>query len=232
MPVWDKFLTDRDKAHLEATGSGSRARKGFGKKPALLIIDDYYSVLGTEREEILDSVKKWPMSTGMEGWEAIDRTKELLASARANGIPVIYSVGMGSEFPSPWARGGGGGSRLTAEQNAIANKIVDEIAPIAGEVVLKKASASAFWGTPLVAHLQFNGIDTVICCGETTSGCVRASVVDGCTYRFYMGVVEECTFDRTEASHAINLFDMNQKYADVVPLSEAVGYFDMVGESR
>src|SRR5438045_1389287 len=61
MPVWDNFLTDRDKAHLEATGSVNRRRKGIGKKPALLIVDDYYSVLGTEREDILESVKKWPM---------------------------------------------------------------------------------------------------------------------------------------------------------------------------
>jgi hypothetical protein len=58
---------------------------------------------------------------------------------------------------------------------------------------------------------------------------VRASVVDGATFRFNMGVVEECTFDRTEASHYINLFDMHQKYADVISLSEAVDYFDRVG---
>ena len=64
----------------------------------------------------------------------------------------------------------------------------------------------------------------MIACGETTSGCVRASVVDGCTSRFRMGVVEECTFDRTEASHAVNLFDMNQKYADVLQLDEIVDW--------
>jgi maleamate amidohydrolase len=232
MAVWDAFLTERDQEHLKITGSGSRPRKGFGERPALLIIDDYYSVLGTEREDILESVKKWPMSTGLEGWEAIDRTVELLASARANQIPVIFATGMGADFPSPWAGRNGGGRRLTPEQEEIAFKIVDEIAPIPGELVIKKASASAFWGTPLVGHLTFNGIDTVITCGETTSGCVRASVVDGCTFRYRMGVVEECTFDRTEASHAINLFDMNQKYADVLGLAETIQYFDMIGESR
>jgi maleamate amidohydrolase len=231
MAVWDAFLTERDKAHLEATGSGSRPKKGFGERPALLIIDDYYSVLGTEREDILESVKKWPMSCGLEGWEAIDRTKELLAAARANNIPVIFATGMG-DFPSPWAgrTGGGGPSKLTPEQQEIAFKIVDEIAPQPGELIIKKASPSAFWGTPLIGHLVYHNIDTVITCGETTSGCVRASVVDGCTSRFRMGVVEECTFDRTEASHAVNLFDMNQKYADVIPLADAVAYFDMIGE--
>src|SRR6202043_589881 len=109
------------------------------------------------------------------------------------------------------------------------NVIVDEIAPQDGDLVIQKAAASVFHGTPLLFHLNYYGIDTIVACGETTSGCVRASVVDGATFRFRMGVVEECTFDRTEVSHAINLFDMNQKYADVVPLAEALAYFDTIG---
>jgi len=72
--------------------------------------------------------------------------------------------------------------------------------------------------------LNYLSIDTIITCGESTSGCVRASVVDGCTNRYRMIVVEECVFDRHEAAHAINLFDMNQKYADVVSLAEALEY--------
>ena len=64
------------------------------------------------------------------------------------------------------------------------------------------------------------GVDTIITCGESTSGCVRASVVDGCTNRYRMIVVEECVFDRHQATHALNLFDMDQKYADVLPLAE------------
>src|SRR5207253_10369226 len=102
--------------------------------------------------------------------------------------------------------------------------------PLPGEAVLKKLSPSAFWGTPLVGHLNQLGIDTVITVGESTSGCVRASVVDGTTYRFRMIVVEEGVFDRHEACHAINLFDMNQKYADVVPLEQALAYLDAVAE--
>jgi len=234
MPIWDEFLTEQDKAHLVAAGMASQPRKGFGEKPALLIIDDYYSVLGTTPEPILESVKTWPMSCGLEGWEAIYQTQTLLASARANGIPVIFATGYGDDWPTPWNGRGNPGTRreLTPEQKKIAVKIVDEIAPIEGELVVRKASASAFYGTPLIAHLVYLGVDTVVACGETTSGCVRASVVDGATNRFRMGVVEECTYDRTQASHAINLFDMNQKYADVVPLAEAVAYFDMIGEGR
>jgi len=100
--------------------------------------------------------------------------------------------------------------------------IIDEVAPIPGEAVLHKSSPSAFWGTPLMGHLNYLGVDTIITCGESTSGCVRASVVDGCTNRYRMIVVEECVFDRHQATHAINLFDMNQKYADVLPLAEVL----------
>jgi maleamate amidohydrolase len=232
MAVWDQFLTERDKEHLIASERGERPFKAFGKRPALLIIDDYYGVLGTQPEDILESVKTWPSSCGLEGWEAINRTQELLASARANKIPVIFVTGLGKEFPAQWGNHEKGSTKLTAEQQEISLKIPDEIAPQPGELVIKKASPSAFWGTPLIGHLIYNQIDTVIACGETVSGCLRASVVDGCTYRFTMGVVEECSFDRTQASHAMNLFDMHQKYAKVITMPEAVQYFDTIGESR
>ena len=105
-------------------------------------------------------------------------------------------------------------------------EIIDEIKPFPGEAVIRKSSPSVFWGTPLVGHLKALDVDTIITCGESTSGCVRASVVDGSTNRYRMIVVEECVFDRTEASHAINLFDLNQKYADVLPLAEVLHYLD------
>ncbi len=230
---WEAYLTPRDREHLAASGWTKKEPFGFGKNPVCLVIDDYYSVLGTVREPIMESIKKWPMSTGLEGWEAIDKTVELLRAARGNGVPVIYVHGFDKGFV-PWGRRAKQErlSNLSAEERALANQIVDEIAPQGGELVLEKAAASAFHGTPLVFHLNYYGIDTVIACGETTSGCVRASVVDGATYRYAMGVVEECTFDRTQASHYINLFDMNQKYADVVSLSEAVAYFDGIGAAK
>ena len=229
MAIWDAFLTERDKEHLAVSGLEARAYLPFGRKPALLIVDDYYSVLGTTPEPILESVKTWPMSCGLEGWEAIYRTQELLEAARSAGIPIVFATGL-DDFPSPWGMRENGPSKLTPEQKEISFKIVEELAPRPNELVIRKAAASAFWGTPLAGHLVYNGVDTIITCGETTSGCVRASVIDGSMCRFRMGVVEECTFDRTEASHAINLFDMHQKYAKVIPLAEAIAYFDSVGE--
>jgi maleamate amidohydrolase len=229
---WDPYLTARDHAHIGATQWSKKGPEGFGRKPVCLVIDDYYSVLGREREPILESVKKWPSSCGLEGWAAIDKTVDLLRAARANDVEVIYVHGL--EGFVPWGRDAKRErlSHLSAEERAMANVIIDEIAPQSGELVLQKAAASAFQGTPLVFHLNYNEIDTVIACGETTSGCVRASVVDGATYRFRMGVVEDCCFDRTEASHYINLFDMNQKYADVVSLGDAMAYFDSIGAAK
>jgi maleamate amidohydrolase len=217
---------------MEATGWTKRGPRGFGTNPVCLVIDDYYSVLGLERLPILESVKKWPSSCGLEGWAAIDKTVDLLRSARANEIPIIYVHGM--EGFVPWSRDKRRDmlAHLPPEERAMANVIVDEIAPQSGDLVLQKAAASAFHGTPLLFHLNYYGVDTIVACGETTSGCVRASVVDGATYRFRMGVVEECTFDRTEASHYINLFDMNQKYADVVSLETATGYFGEIGAKK
>jgi nicotinamidase-related amidase len=117
---------------------------------------------------------------------------------------------------------------LPEEWRRRAYEIVEEIAPQPGDLVIQKEAPSIFHGTPFLFHLNYEGIDTLIVGGESTSGCVRASVVDGATYRFHMQVVEECVFDRTQASHWMNLFDMNAKYADVIKLTEAIEYMDSI----
>jgi Amidases related to nicotinamidase len=218
---WEPFLSERDKLH--DLQWGKKELSGFGEKPALLLIDIYYSVLGLKREPIFESMKTWPSSTGLEGWAAVDKTAELLAVARESGIPVVHIKGLQSGI-KPWIHRKRGPSAMPEELKRKGTEIVAEVAPIAGEVVIEKTAPSAFQGTPLAFHLQSLGIDTVIVCGETTSGCVRASVVDAATARFKVGVVAECVFDRTEASHYMNLYDMHQKYADVVPLETAKAY--------
>jgi len=218
---WENYLSERDKIHDQQWGKTELS--GFGEKPALLLIDMYYSVVGLKREPIFESMKTWPGSMGLEGWEAVDKTAELLAVARECGIPVIHIKGLQAGI-KPWVHRKRGPSKLSPEMQQKGTQICDEVAPIAGEVVLEKTAPSAFQGTPLTFHLQSLGIDTLICCGESTSGCVRASVVDGATHRFKMGVVSECVYDRTEASHYMNLYDMHQKYADVIDLDMAKSY--------
>ncbi len=223
---WETYMSERDKKHDELWGK--KELYGFGERPALLLIDIYYSVLGTKREPIFESMKQWPSSTGLEGWEAVDKTAELLAVARENGIPVIHIKGLHSGV-NHWGRRKRRQVDMSPELRQKGTEIVDEVKPLPGELVIEKASPSAFHGTPLTFQLVSLGIDTVICCGETTSGCVRASVVDGATQRFRMGVVADCVFDRTEASHYMNLYDMHNKYADVVSLGDAKSYFTSIG---
>ena len=98
--------------------------------------------------------------------------------------------------------------------------------------LLLKTAPSAFFGTLLTPLLIREGVDTIIVVGESTSGCVRATVVDGKSYRFKVIVPEECVFDRDEAPHAINLFDMDQKYADVIPLEQVLAYLDEIAPAR
>ncbi|TVY07904.1 isochorismatase family protein [Paenibacillus cremeus] len=222
---WQAFLSERDKEHDKLWGK--KALAGFGEKPALVLIDIYYSVLGLKREPIFESMKLWPSSTGLEGWAAVDRTAVLLVAARESGIPVIHVKGMSGI--EPWVRRKREKNpAMTEELRKLGMEIVEEVKPLPGELVIEKSAPSAFHGTPLLFQLVALGVDTVICAGETTSGCVRASVVDGATYRFKMGVVDECCFDRTEASHHMNLYDMHQKYADVVDLDYAVNYFNRI----
>ena len=118
-----------------------------------------------------------------------------------------------------------------ADRRRRAYDIVDEVAPLPGEMVFRKAAPSGFFGTPLAPHLNYLRADTVLIAGESTSGCVRATVVDGHSYRFRMAVVEECVFDRHQATHALNLFDMDQKYADVLSIEEVLPAIRSAGKT-
>ena len=223
--IWDRFLTEQDKAHV---GMKPPKPTGFGKKPALLLIDLYRWVFGDKPEPVLESIKNWPGSCGMAGWNAVPHIQALLKTAREARIPIVHVTGLAGSGVDEWSfrrhegRGKPGPEMLDRERRKF--DIIDEVEPLPGEVVLRKSAPSAFWGTPLIGHLNQLGVDTIITVGESTSGCVRASVVEGTTYRFRMIVVEEGVFDRHEACHAVNLFDMNQKYADVLPLAEVTKY--------
>lgn len=226
---WERFFTERDKEHDKLWGK--KELSGFGSNPALVLIDMYYSVVGLTREPIFESMKTWPGSMGLEGWAAVDKTAELLAVARETGIPVVHIKGLNNGM-KPWIHRKRGPSTMSAEMRLKGEQICDEVAPIAGEIVIEKTAPSAFQGTPLTYHLIAMGIDTVIMCGESTSGCVRASAVDAATHRYRVGVVSDCVYDRTEASHFMNLYDMHQKYADVVDAEAAKAYFGKTGTVR
>ena len=114
----------------------------------------------------------------------------------------------------------------TAGSNLDGNTIVAEIAPQPQDIVIEKLKPSVFFGTPLLSHLVLLGADSLIVAGTTTSGCVRATVVDAFSNNYRVAIVEEGCFDRSQASHALSLCDMNAKYADVFRLEETLAYIE------
>lgn len=224
---WDRFLTQQDREVLAAAGRVKTEQYGLGERPALLLVDFYYASLGKERLPIVEAVRKWPMACGSDGWEAVDQAAKLLEMARVAEIPVVHITLL--DFPTPWARGEVAVSaERTSDELDDAYEIIPEVAPTNHELVIRKTAPSAFQGTPLSFFLAARNIDSVIVCGESTSGCVRATVVDAVTQRFKVGIVEDACFDRTESSHWINLFDMDQKYGDVLTTDQALKYISEV----
>lgn len=224
--IWDRFLDDQEKAWLLTRPD---RRVGMGRRPGLMLVDLYRGGFGDVAEPLVESSKKWPWSCGLNGWRALPFIQSLLLESRRLKIPIIHIT---MRDPSDGLLGWNEGIHRSDEVRLVATgsdeaalrrsiKIVDELSPLGGETVIEKAAPSAFCGTPLLAHLRQLEIDTLFVAGMSTSGCVRATVVDGAAYRMRMLVVEECVFDRIEASHAISLFDIHQRYGDVISLAEA-----------
>ncbi|MBI4493942.1 MAG: isochorismatase family protein [Chloroflexi bacterium] len=206
-----------------------RRPRTLGQRPALLLIDLYNAVYGDRREPLAQGRQRFPSHCGLAAWDALEPTQALLARARQAQLPIFHTT--------VEARPEAVLERFTAtkrppgqtQTNAVWNyTFVEPLAPVPGEVVIYKQRASGFFGTPLEAHLRMLGVDTLLVAGESTSGCVRASVVDAYSHGFQVGVVEECTFDRSELCHKVNLFDLHHKYADVLHLEAALAYLDEV----
>ncbi len=227
MACWDEFLTDRDRAVFAKSGYGGR--QGFGRSPALLVVDVTYAFVGDHAEPILHAVERYRTACGEEGWASVDHIRTLLETARGAGVPVVYTRGIdrrGDDDAGRWASKNARAREDYRADRSRGKEIVTPIAPQQGDVVIAKAKPSAFFGTPLLSYLIGWQVDTLLVAGGTTSGCVRATVVDAFSYNFRVAVVAEACFDRGQASHAISLFDMQAKYADVVSASDALAYLN------
>lgn len=213
---WDGIVPSDEQKTYEAAGFGRRA--GFGSKPALLIIDVQNRSIGTSPQPIHEAIKEYPTSCGEVGWAAVEHIASILKDFRARGWPVIYP------FVSP---------KESFDKGRISDRVpsvmgiqrrgydfVEKVAPVEGDILLPKKHPSAFFGTPLASYLIEAGVDTLVVTGVTTSGCIRATVIDAFSYNFRAVVPHEAVYDRSQISHAVNLFDMASKYADVVSVAE------------
>jgi maleamate amidohydrolase len=220
---WDRFLTDRDRQIAAQAGYG--ARMGLGTRVAVLLIDATYLFCGDPTLTEEESLARYRNSCGRAAWDAVDAMARDADAARGRGLPVIYTRPVP---PRPDALNRGrwlDKNRRNREDIKPAPRafdIVDPIAPRPTDVVLDKEKPSAFFGTPLAAYLTDWGVDSLLVGGGVTSGCVRSTVLDAFSFNYRVGVVREATFDRIEASHWINLFDLDQKYADVIGIDEAL----------
>ncbi len=227
--IWDDFLTERDKQVYAASGYGKRG--GFGTRPALFIIDVQYNFCGDSPEEILEGLKKYRTHCGPEAWEAVKHIEPLMHTAREKNIPIFYTesarrpdmIDSGVQVGKNYR-----GTEKTVIEGTHATQTVAPLAPRPQDILIGKRKPSCFFGTIFMSHLNFLDVDTLILTGCTTSGCLRATCVDAYSFNFKVVIPEETAFDRFQASHAVNLFDLNCKYADVIPTTEVQQYLEGV----
>ena len=195
-----------------------------GRNPALLAIDLYNLAYDGGPRPVHELQKDHPSSCGEFAHAAIAPTLRLFKAARAAGIPIVYTTQetRAEAFPTRVVAT----RRVKTRTDERSWQIKAEFAPEPGDLMIYKQRASAFYGTPLVAHLQMMGVQSLIVCGESTSGCVRASAVDGYSNGFHVTLAEECCYDRHLLSHKINLFDMHHKYCDAMHVDEIVAHLN------
>jgi len=228
---FDAALTPEDRAVL-ARGRWAQ-RAGFGKRPALILIDCQYYMAGIR--EAPDNAVNYPLACGEVAFAAIDQMARLLAASRMAGIPVFFTryvvdplnddVGM---FHRKIGAGVGRGENLYFAGTHGA-EIVADLAPLPTEIVIDKKKWSAFFGTPLLSLLIDRRVDTLILVGGSTSNCVRAAAVDASQYNFFAIVPEEAVYDRLPIAHTVSLFDINRSYGDVMPADEVLAYLASFG---
>ena len=219
--IWDDVIPQEEREIYARGGWGGRV--GFGRHPALLIVDMYTAFVDPAYPFSSPSAPKTAQQIGV-----------VLEAARAAECPVFFTRAQRRTIPTERGR-----SKATASQRPIMNspaayEIIPELRPLAGESVIVKSAPSAFFGTDLVSYLIYQHVDTVIVTGTVTSSCVRATILDAFSYNFRVIVPVECVCDRCATTHKVNLFDVHMKYGDVVPMVEVLTYLKTVvgGEQR
>lgn len=215
---WDQVIPQEEQDIYALAGIGGSG--GLGKSPALLVIDVQYRSVGDRSRPIKEAIQQYRTSCGEAGWAAIPHISALIGEFRRNRWPVI--------FPHVARKNDHDRGAFAAKMPAIIHipdagyDFVREAAPLSGELCLPKTQASAFFGTPLASYLIGAGVDTLVLTGCTTSGCIRASAVDACSLNFKSVVPSDAVFDRLPTSHAVNLFDIASKYADVLSTDDLI----------
>lgn len=225
---WDDVLDDTDRAVFQAAGWGRRA--GFGKRPAIIVIDVNCNFAGDNDDPVLESIKRWRYACGPEAWtRSIPAIQRILEVSRRKRLPIIYTTNPrrpdGFDL-GVWNDKSYRSTDVVDVMGHKGNDIVDEVAPVDGDIFIEKRKPSAFFGTPLMSHLSMLRADSIILFGSTTSGCVRATAVDAISYDLKVTIPHEAAFDRSQLSHKVALMDVHMKYADVTDTDDVVQYLE------
>jgi nicotinamidase-related amidase len=215
MKDWLKLIPADELATYKS--AGFLTNMTLGSRPALIVVDVTFAFTGYEGQTLQESIASFGSACGPVSWEAMPKIARLIDLFRERDLPIVFT--RANEDNVRFA-GKATKSKRSKAPPPDANSFPPAVTPREGEWVLGKTRASAFFQTPLLSGLVQRGIDSLVFCGVSTSGCVRASVVDGFSNGFSTFVVDECCFDRSPFAHAANLFDMDAKYASVVSLDE------------
>lgn len=196
-----------------------------GRRPALIAVDLYDLVYDGGPRPVKELIESFPASCGEYAWRALPPAIKLYAAARANGVPIVHVTY--DTRPETNSRIGPTNRRRRQPDMGL-YRFKEELKPLEGELVVYKKRASAFFGTPTPAFLNEMGIDCVFIVGESTSGCVRSSVVEAWSLGYPVAVVADCVFDRCELIQQTSLFDMHLKYATVMELDSACDFMRKV----
>lgn len=220
-------LSAQDRAVIELTSYGST--RAFGKRPALVLVDFQYAYVG-EDVAITEQLDKHPTAGGAAAWQALRNALPLLHKARELDIPVVLSriahTPDDAKSDTFSTKRGASADFIDGSRGA---SLVDELEARESDFLLKKVAASCFHQTNLMDHLSKLGVDTVIVGGLSTSGCVRATVVDAAGYGLSVMVLRDASADRIELSHRVALFDIWMKYGEVAEVSDALDYITGLG---
>ena len=213
MVIDTSMFSDEDLQYLDKGHTGMPI--GWGERPALVIVD-------MTRAFIEDDYPLACEKTGRPCVEAIARVLEVSRSAE---IPVLYTGGIVADkeiLKGRWK------SRYEDPllKSPKAHEIVEGVAPLDDEIVIRKTKPSGFFGTELNGYLVYHNVDTLIVTGMVTSGCVRATVVDAFSLNYRVIVPEECVADRAQLSHQVTLVDLDTKYADVLPVNSVIAHLE------
>jgi maleamate amidohydrolase len=212
---WMKLIPEADRATYRR--GGFLSDMSLGDSAGLLVVDVTYGFTGSEGLTLEQAIDEFPTACGPASWEAMPRVSRLIALFRGLGRPVVFSR---SDLETTLFAGHATKSKRRGAISPKFNEFPPAVVPGPGEWILQKTKASAFFHTPLTAYLIKQKVDTLVVCGVSTSGCVRASAVDAFSHGFTVFVVDDCCFDRSYFAHCANLFDLQAKYASVVSLHE------------